>query len=1248
MLVTATQIEQWADTTAARALLPILLRKLINATIGCTSLTMVGGDSVSVPGFDGELYGSSGNQWVPLGDSKWEMGCSADILKKANADFEKRSRAERAAQNCNQNFVFVTPRRWAGKTKWLGIKNSLAIWAGVSVIDADGLEAWLESAPSVALWFAEQLGLTGAGVDSIEKSFERWSTQSIHAVTITALLTSRLQMAERLFKFIQLKQHPFITVQADSRQEAAAFVCAVLIHNGLASQSLCITQTEGLRFVSQNPQIKVVVIAVDSSEETKPTEHEGVVFIDLACQGDISTHKKHCNSSDGLLVLNRPLASDFEQALVALGEDSNDASRLARQTGRSWSVYRRLKSKNSQDTKPDWLASEYSDCLATIMLVGGWDSGSASDRSFVQSVSGLSEEVLEKQLLYLAQLNDAPVLHIGTVWKAKSPLDLCYLLMRQFVTSTQIKRFFECALATLGKPNPVLELEPEKRFMAAIHKKIRGESGVLLSGLTDSIAKLGVYAEEENLAHADSVKVQVNSLIQSLLKNADEQRWLSMSEFLRDFAEAAPDVFLDALESSLPQKNPPVRALFTESLHESFFNSACWYANLLWALEALAWSPARMTRVANVLAQMCDFPIKNNQVDAPFKSLVSLYRYWFSQVSANTQQKQTSLERVIRNNTKIAWKLLLKLLPSSHGSPLQNARPHWRDDDAGQIVDSSQTVEAYVAFIANKTIELAAQDSQKLAELISMSDSFSHLEVNEILSHADKFCSFDDVSREELRTAMRTYLHWQNTHNQDGSKRSRYVAEKMMPIYVSLEPSDAVIANQWLFKDAWIQPAEGFKCNFEEKAEITQHRRTAALELIHLTQGFNGGDRLMQTINNVWRVGFSYTQTSLPECDVLEWAWQHFVKDGAPHNHKLLSSVFSGYGTKRALVFIGKTVQGDEFYSAVLSCLRFDSNALDFVRAANTTVQKLFWNNFQNQYDDLNDKEQALVVDSLMSVDRYCSAFDMAHSGDYTFNKTLPDVLMRLLLGVSSVEEPNRAVPSQSHIAQAFIRLSESKAIPSDQLAALEFSFFKALEYSEYPAKTLYDELLKKPDFFIQLICMCYKSNDEATREAANQSAIEIAYAVLNKGRCIPGQQADQTVNANEFTSWVNAVREQGKEKNCLDVIDITLGQWFSACPPDEDDTWPCLVIRDFLEQENAEILRRHFHMGVYNNRGVTSHGAFEGGEQERVLEDKYKGHAALIELTHPMVATTLRNIAKSYRWNAKRNDDEALLRMEH
>lgn len=75
MRITATQIEQWADTRDAQGMLPILIRRLISATTTITALSMPGGDSVSTSGWDGIVQltkATSGFLMVPL-SGKWAV-----------------------------------------------------------------------------------------------------------------------------------------------------------------------------------------------------------------------------------------------------------------------------------------------------------------------------------------------------------------------------------------------------------------------------------------------------------------------------------------------------------------------------------------------------------------------------------------------------------------------------------------------------------------------------------------------------------------------------------------------------------------------------------------------------------------------------------------------------------------------------------------------------------------------------------------------------------------------------------------------------------------------------------------------------------------------------------------------------------------------------------------------------------------------------------------------------------------------
>jgi hypothetical protein len=62
----------------------------------------------------------------------------------------------------------------------------------------------------------------------------------------------------------------------------------------------------------------------------------------------------------------------------------------------------------------------------------------------------------------------------------------------------------------------------------------------------------------------------------------------------------------------------------------------------------------------------------------------------------------------------------------------------------------------------------------------------------------------------------------------------------------------------------------------------------------------------------------------------------------------------------------------------------------------------------------------------------------------------------------------------------------------------------------------------------------------------------------------------------------------------------------------------------------------------LFNNRGVTSRMPADGGEQERMLAEKYREDADKINDTAPRTASVLRNLADGYKNDAGRQDDRA------
>ncbi len=625
------------------------------------------GDSTSSPGWDGELFCKEDTPWSPYGQSYWELSCRHDVTQKVNEDYDKRTdhlNTDEATRK-QSTLVIVTARKWSQKKKWLKTKLGAGEWQAIRIFDADDLEQWLEQCPSVALQFAEELGISGSEVESIGTYWQSWYCQASPMITVEAFHASREhsrdQLLTQLRENLESNRLNLYTIKADSVEEATAFVCSVLLEQAdLAAASLVVTNPAGWRFVDKHPSLKIAIAAHPEIAQ-HPSRRNGLTVIIPCAIGDMGGYSpSYAKQNDTNLTIERPDIYQFEKALATLGFSEGEAHRIALNTGRSWSVYRRRFAENSAICHPAWLDAPQATSLSTLCLLGSWSDDQKADKDFVSSLADRTYEEVEKELRYLSQQNDAPVLKIGSVWKAKSALDLLDLFAER-ITSNELDRFFELARQILTTPAPELDLPNDQRYAAQIYGKVRPQSCLLIESLCETLVKLAVNGSQLPSLRDAQIESRVARLVRELLHEADETRWLSLSSLLPSLAEAAPDSFLKAKEWSLAQPNAPVGCLITESSSTSFTGN-CWHAGLLWALETLAWSPKQFTRVALILAKLVHVLYSSNLGNTPMSSLTGLFRTWLPQTAANINQRIDAIDALIAKEQEIAFSLLDSLV----------------------------------------------------------------------------------------------------------------------------------------------------------------------------------------------------------------------------------------------------------------------------------------------------------------------------------------------------------------------------------------------------------------------------------------------------------------------------------------------------------------------------------------------------------------------------------------------------------
>jgi len=1258
MRVTASHIVNWANTQAKEAQtdLPRWVRRLCFEPETTRQLSFPAGDSTYVPGWDGALFSDRSNAWVPLGASRWEIGCDQNVLGKANGDYQKRTEQISKAERSTCTFIFVTPRRWPKKLDWIAEQCSKSEWASVRAYDADDLEQWLEQKPAVALQFAEELGLSGWGVVSLSRYWDSWARQCRPPITPEALFMDRTQAFEALGEKIQTADtssgsfQPLV-IRADSVEEAVAFTVAmVMTSRDLQDHAMVVTEPQGWRYVEANPQLRIAIAARTETAQN-PVLREKLQVIMPHANGDLVGKP---NGHE--LVLERPNIYEFEKALIAIGMEESDAKRYALSTGRSWTVLRRQRALNPAIRQPTWLLTPQSASLPLLCLLGAWNADIAADRQVVEVLAARPYEEIERDLRQLARLDDAPVLNIGAVWKAKSPLELLDQCGDR-ITSSQLDRFFAIAREMLSTTDPQLELPEEDRWMAQVHGKVHSHSGLLFESVCDSLMKLAVRGSEQMELQALNIEERVSRLIHELLDKADGQRWLSLASYLPTLAEAAPDEFLRVVQSSLRMPDAPVTRLISEN-SDSTFGGRCWHAGLLWALENLGWAPRRLAPVALILAQLSHVPMKGNWGNKPSDSLLGLFRSWLPQTAASLPERIKVLNLLIDRDAEAAFRVLRSIATGRQQTAVPAHRPKWREDDAGAGRGVTyDEMHEMLNFATGKLLQLSDGNAPRIASLLQKTTLRDREELPRVLALIEPFTlpTAKDEDREIIRVALRQIIHWHRNYDDAPAKELNEWLSPTEACYELLAPQGLVARYRWLFDSHWLElPSRDRDDDSRERGNDITQRRISALTEIYQAQCMVGIENLIKVCAEPSTVGATLARVVWD--DILWPDW--IVTKGEAFSTGLpISMCIAGFLQTLPAPASGELLQAvigiskqdgwqPEKLAKFLTLATPNQETWQLAEACGPEVSAAYWQSVR-LYPQGNDTDLKFVLERLLVAKRPLSALQYCQ---YSLEKTNPTQLFSALQQLLHGEVETGLKLESWHLERMLERLEESSEIDRMALIHLEFGLFPLLQYGhEVKANVLYEGIMSEPELFKELICLLYKPEhgDREEPTEASKAAAERAWSILHHCKRLPGTKSNGSIDENSFSHFIKEARELCSHADRPTMCDNTLGQILAHAPADKDGTWPFTPAREILDSPELEEMRSGFYIGTLNNRGFTCRSPWDGGDQERTLAAYFRDQALRVQYSHPIVATMLEGIAKSYDRYGKREDIEANLRKE-
>jgi len=774
-------------------------------------------------------------------------------------------------------------------------------------------------------------------------------------------------------------------------------------------------------------------------------------------------------------------------------------------------------------------------------------------------------------------------------------------------------------------------------------------SGALRRGLAEALALLGAlgqHSETGGITAAEQAALVVRRLLERA--NADETGllWRSLSTELPRLAEAAPQDFLDAIETGLAGEVPLLATMFRDSERNSLLNTSSPHTGLLWALEVVCWSPDYLLSAVNLLGRLAEIDPGGRLANRPAASLRATLLPWVPYTAAPLDRRLEAVRQVRTRYPEVGWQLLLSLLPRYQDSSSPTSAPRFRDwkpDRQGVLISEWA---ANIGGLIEQSIDGARDDPRRWADLVGHLGSLSP-------DHRDRlFDELDRLGQGEIGDRDDQLLLWERLTKEAARHRQFASAEwsmddesltRMEALAARLESPDAVERHARLFD--WRPDLPGFD-PFDHEAgdRVLREARAEAIRDTLNTAGVKGLIRLAEKSVRQDQVGLAAAEVRGD--DIAEALVPWLESEGVPR------SVAAGWVRGMALLDESWTAgQGervkalsDDGQASFLLALPSRAAVWPLLEGATAAAREKYWR-FVEPWSFLPDDVE-YATEQLIAHNRPWAAIDLltayTHRDDGVPDGVTPSLVeSSLRAGLSAQSLDGARAGTLGYEIGALLDFLEASDFDRAGLVALEFAYFPAIEHDRAP-RALYAALGGDPELFVDLVSRVYRGKNERKRQldAHETELARNAWSVLRSWRELPGA-SEGNLNGDRLRTWVRDTRLKLAERDRTDIGDEQIGQLLSGSPPGKDGAWPAEPVRDLIEEIGSRDLESGLHVGVINGRGVTSRGVYDGGRQERDLAAKYRAWADATVSWH-RTSRFLRTLADDYDRQARREDADA------
>lgn len=899
--------------------------------------------------------------------------------------------------------------------------------------------------------------------------------------------------------------------------------------------------------------------------------------------------------------------------------------------------------KNSRGQTHNQLINyQHSSELALLLLIGGWSDQNENDKKIVSQLLNKEYEDCLPIIKDISKQSNSPLVFKNGAWLISEKIELLKAL-GSLIFDNDLDNFKNIVELVLSEEDPAFELAKDERYLATIQGKVTTYSGILRQNLAESMALTGNHAKLFTQCTPSKVENIICTLLRELLSEATWQQWATLNNLLPNLAEANPNEFLKQIENTLSLEPCPFDEIFAQE--GSGFGQTNYITGLLWGLEALAWNPQHLVRVACILGELARHDTGGNWVNRPINSLTTILLPWRPQTTADLEKRKTAITTVVREEPDIGWNLLLELLPNKHLTAFENYKPKWQNTISSEWEANISNQEYWEQndFFGDLIVSMIGKDIERSVELIKNLDNLPEKSFEVFIDELSSE-TFDELSEESKKRIWNELTALSVKHRKFTDAEwalPSHMIDKIEDASEKFAPKNPFLLHQYLFSGTDFELYEG-NDDFNQEQNKLDEKRKVAIEELLTCGGIEQVIDFLKIVSSSQAVGYALAGISNNEID--EYLLPSLLTTSDNKLKEFLSSYISKSLREKSWNWVDNISRlnwSEEELGQFLSYLPFSENTWERVESWLLEDETKYWTRtFTNAL--CIEADIKFAVNKLLHYERPRAALRCISSWMFQGKSLDSEQCIEVLIAsVNSKESINTLVPYE--VVKLIKHLQSEEGVNQEKLAEIEWAYLPWLDY-RLDAKPILLEWKLGTDasFFCQIIQLIYKSN-KATEEKSNTDNVDEnkrqlatnAWQLLHHWKSVPGTNMDGSFDSDLFQTWIKEV-----EKICIDsghyaVAMQQIGSVLNNTPEDSDGLWIDRTVAATLNDKDAGELRRGYSIGLYNSRGA--HWVDPTGGPEKKLAIEYDSKAEAVENAgYHRFAVTLRELANGYKREAE------------